>query len=149
MSAWELLAVLVLVAAGAELVRGKSLVVAVDNQGSISIFRKGWCTSCMLCTTIALALSEVAASLDCKLEVVKVRRCSTREAEAADAISKAGWRRFKPWARHGARDSIQVGGGSNGGPHTRGEDPQGAGNQEEHPGSPQELLPSRGAHEGK
>ena len=95
MSAWELLAVLVLVAAGAELVRGKSLVVAVDNQGSVSIFRKGWCTSCMLCTTIALALSEVAASLDCKLEVVKVRRCSTREAEAADAISKADWRRFK------------------------------------------------------
>ena len=104
MSAWELLAVLVLVSAGAELVRGNSLVVPVDNQGSVSIYQKGWCTSCMLSTTIAVALSEVAASLDCKLEVVKVRRCSTREAEAADAISKADWRRHRrlmPQSNHG------------------------------------------------
>ena len=95
LSAWELLGPLVLISAGVEHVRGKSLVVPVDNQGSVSIYAKGWCTSCMLSTTVALALSEVATAIDCRLEVVKVRRCSTRQAEAADAISKADWRRFR------------------------------------------------------
>jgi hypothetical protein len=95
MSAWELLGPLALITAGVELVRGRSLVIPVDNQGSVTIYQKGWCTSCMLCTTLALALSEVAASIDCKLEIVKIRRCSNKEAEAADAISKADWGRFR------------------------------------------------------
>ena len=49
----------------------------------------------MLCTTVALAISEVAAGINCKLELVKIRRCSTEPAEAADAISKADWNRFR------------------------------------------------------
>ena len=53
----------------------------------------------MLCTTLALAISEVAAAINCRLEIVKVMRCSTVGAEAADAISKADFiklRRLKP-----------------------------------------------------
>ena len=58
----------------------------------------------MLCTTLALAISEVAASINCKLEVVKITRCSTDLAEAADAISKADFprmRRLMPGATPG------------------------------------------------
>ena len=89
MSAWELLGPLLVLTAGVELVRNRSLIVMVDNSGSVAIYKKGWCTSCMLCTTLALAISEVSAAINCRLEIVKVMRCSTVGAEAADAISKA------------------------------------------------------------
>ena len=48
-----------------------------------------------MATTLALAISEVAASIDCKLEIVKIRRCSNVPASAADAISKREWARFR------------------------------------------------------
>ena len=95
MSALELVGPLMVLTAGVELVRGKALVIPVDNQGSVSIYRKGWCSSCSLATTLALAISEVAASIDCRLEVVKIRRCSNAEALAADAVSKADWTLFR------------------------------------------------------
>ena len=95
MSALELVGPLTVLTAGVELVRGRDLVIPVDNQGSVSIFRKGWCSGCSLATTLALAISEVAASIDCRLEIVKIRRCSNIEASAADAVSKADWLRFR------------------------------------------------------
>jgi hypothetical protein len=95
MSAWELLGPLLLLTAGVELVRDRSLVIPVDNQGSVAIFQKGWCCSCQLCTTLALAISEVSASINCKLEIVKIRRCSNVASQAADSISKANWSRFR------------------------------------------------------
>lgn len=49
----------------------------------------------MLCTTLTLAISEVAASINCKLEIVKITRCSNELAEAADAISKAEFQRMR------------------------------------------------------
>jgi hypothetical protein len=99
MSAWELLGPLLLLTAGARLIRGKCLIVRVDNAGSVAIYKKGWCTSCMLCTTLVLAISEVAAALGCRLEIRKVTRCSTEGSRAADAISKGDFikfRRIKP-----------------------------------------------------
>ena len=51
----------------------------------------------MLSTTVALAISEVAASIDCRLEIVKIRRCSNDQARAADAISKMDMQRFRWW----------------------------------------------------
>ena len=99
MSAWELVGPLMVLTAGRDLVRNRSLIIQVDNAGSVAIYQKGWCTSCMLCTTLALAISEVAAAINCRLEIKKVMRCSTLGAEAADAISKADFlklRRLKP-----------------------------------------------------
>ena len=49
----------------------------------------------MLCTTLALAIQEVAESINCELEIAKIKRCSNVQASAADAISKAEWRRFR------------------------------------------------------
>ena len=95
MSAWELLGPLLVLAAGKDLVMNKSLIIQVDNAGSVAIYEKGWCTSCMLCTTVALAISELAAALNCRLEIRKVMRCSTAGAEAADAVSKADFLRLR------------------------------------------------------
>ena len=49
----------------------------------------------MLCTTLALAISEVAVSINCQLEIRKVTQCSTVGAEAADAVSKGDFVRFR------------------------------------------------------
>ena len=95
MLAWELVGPLMVLTAGMELVKNKGLIVMVDNSGSVAIYKKGWCTSCMLCTTLALAISEVAVSINCKLEIRKVTRCSTVGAEAADAVSKGDFLRFR------------------------------------------------------
>lgn len=95
MSAWELVGPLLVLTAGVELVRNRGLIIPVDNSGSVAIFKKGWCTSCMLCTTLVCAISEVAASINCNLEIVKIRRCSTVLADAADAVSKAEFHRMR------------------------------------------------------
>ena len=108
MSAWELLGPLLLLTAGREHVRNRALIIPVDNAGSVAIYRKGWCTSCMLCTTLALAISEVATSLNCNLEIVKIRRCSNRAARAADALSKADWNRFRGLRPHANPMSAKV-----------------------------------------
>ena len=44
MSAWELLGPLLVLTAGVEMVKNRSLIVPVDNAGSVAIYRKGWCT---------------------------------------------------------------------------------------------------------
>ena len=95
MSLLEMLGALLVLTAGMDIVRNKNLIVPVDNAGTVAIYNKGWCTSCMLCTTVALAISEVAASINCKLEIIKIKRCSTELAEAADAISKADFNRMR------------------------------------------------------
>ena len=95
MSAWELVGPLLVLTAGVERVRDQSLVVPVDNDGSVKIFQKGWCTSCVLCSTLVLAISEVAAAINCKIEIVQITRCSNTMASAADAISKGDIRKLR------------------------------------------------------
>jgi hypothetical protein len=94
MSAWELVGPLLVLTAGVELVRNHKLIIPVDNIGSVLIYRKGWCTSCMLCTTLTLAISEVAASINCDLKIGKITSCFNNLVEAADAILKADFRRM-------------------------------------------------------
>ena len=94
MTSWFLGPLLVL-SAGVEIVKNRSLIIPVDNYGSVVIYKKGWCSSCQLCSTLALAISEVATSINCQLEIVKIRRCANDAAEACDAISKADWNRFR------------------------------------------------------
>ena len=91
----ELLGPLVGLCGASGIVKCKQVVCWVDNSGSVAIYDKGWFTSCMLCTTLVLAISQVAAALQCQLEVRKITRCSTIQAEAADALSKAAFRTFR------------------------------------------------------
>ena len=55
--------------------------------------------SCDISTTLVSALAVVAANLGCRVEIVKVLRCSTPLASMADALSKADFARFRDLSR--------------------------------------------------
>ena len=95
LSALELVGPLAVVAAAPDLCRGQPVRVWVDNAGSVRIWEKGYSSSCDLCTTIVKAAASVAAALMCRLEVHKIRRCSTPGAVMADALSQGDFRRFR------------------------------------------------------
>ena len=90
----ELMGPLFVVAAGADLCRGKDVRVWVDNAGSVHIYRKGYSTACPRTSTVARAAHVVASGLGCRLYVSKIRRCSTPGAVLADTISKGSLKRF-------------------------------------------------------
>ena len=57
--------------------------------------KKGRAFRCPLMDTLIKATNHVAVALDCRAYVVKVRRCSTVPAKAADALSKSNYKLFK------------------------------------------------------
>ena len=79
----------------ADKVRGKPLKIMVDNAGSVAIWKKGYSTSCELSSTLVRALHEVSVALECRVDVVKVTRCSDVGSEMADALSKAEFTKFE------------------------------------------------------
>jgi len=95
LSALELVGPLAVVAAAPDICRGQPVRVWVDNAGSVRIWEKGYSSSCDICTTIVKAAATVAAALACRLEVHKIRRCSTPGAVMADALSQGDFRRFR------------------------------------------------------
>jgi hypothetical protein len=95
LSALELAGPLVVVAAAHKLCRGQALNVWVDNSGAVEVFRKGYSRNCRLCTTIAKAAATVAAAIGCRMEVLKVTRCSAAGPKMADHLSKAKFREFR------------------------------------------------------
>jgi len=95
LSALELVGPLVIVAAAPSLCRRQPVRVWVDNAGSVRIWEKGYSSRCRLCTTLVKAAATVAAALDCRLEVHKIRRCSSPGAVMADALSQGDFRRFR------------------------------------------------------
>ena len=104
MSAWELLGPLLTVCSAPDRIRNKQVVTMVDNEGAVRMYQKGWTTKCQLCNTIIRAINEIAVGLNVDLFVEKIRRCSNKEAKAADALSKSDFRFFRkliPNARPG------------------------------------------------
>jgi len=95
LSALELAGPLIVVAAAHKLCRGQALNVWVDNSGAVEVFRKGYSRNCRLCTTIAKAAATVAAAIGCRMEVLKVTRCSAAGPIMADHLSKAKFREFR------------------------------------------------------
>jgi hypothetical protein len=89
LSALELVGPLICVAAAADKCRDQPVRIWVDNMGSVKIWKKGYSSSCDLCSTLVTAIATVAAAIGCRLAIDKITRCSTREAEMADALSKA------------------------------------------------------------
>lgn len=94
MSALELVAPLMALVSGQHLWRGGAVRFWVDNAGSVFIWKKGYSSSCPLCTTLVKAMYVVAAGIGCQVDVVKVTRCSTPLADMADALSKGSLQRF-------------------------------------------------------
>ena len=95
LSALELVAPLAILCGAPDKVRGRALRIMVDNAGSVAIWRKGYSTKCELSSTLVRAMFEVSASLECRVEVTKVTRCSDIGSEMADALSKAEFLRFR------------------------------------------------------
>ena len=95
LSALELVGPLVVVAAAADQLRNRRLVIWVDNAGSVAIWRKGYSNKCRLSSTLVAAMAAVAAGLGCQVEVVKITRCSSKGAVLADLVSKARFWEFR------------------------------------------------------
>ena len=79
----------------------------IDNRGSIRIFSKGYDLHCCATDTLIRATWEVATSLNCRVYVKSIRRCSTKAAICADALSKADFVTFnKLMPEHEANPAI-------------------------------------------
>jgi hypothetical protein len=98
LSALELAGPLIVVAAAYDLCWGQTVQVWVDNAGAVEVYRKGYSRNCRLCTTIAKAMATVAAGIGCRLEVLKITRCTGTGAKMADQLSKAHFRSFRETA---------------------------------------------------
>ena len=99
MSALELIGPLLTLSAGYLWCKNKPVRIWVDNAASVFIWQKGYSTSCDLSTTLVLATAKVAAGIGCRVEIVKISRCSTPLASMADSLSKADFARFWSLAR--------------------------------------------------
>jgi hypothetical protein len=94
LSALELVGPLICVSAGRELCRLKPVRIYVDNAGSVSIFKKGYSTTCMLCNTLVGAIARVSAALGSRVSVEKITRCSNTGSQLADFLSKGRFNQF-------------------------------------------------------
>jgi len=95
LSALELIGPLITLVAARQLIRGRALRIWVDNAGSVAIWKKGYSTSCPLSSSIVTTMAAMAASLNVRVEVVKITRCTGTGAVLADALSKADFEKFR------------------------------------------------------
>ena len=94
MSALELVGPLLAITAAAKDLQGGSMRVWVDNAASVFIYNKGYSTSCPYSAALAATTAQVAAFIGCRVEVLKITRCSNPWASMADALSKGAFTRF-------------------------------------------------------
>ena len=90
----ELLGPLFVLCAAAEICRGSTIRVWIDNIGGVKIWQKGYSPTCDLCTVVVRAIAFIASHLQCRVEILKITRCSNRQALMADALSKGDMKRF-------------------------------------------------------
>ena len=74
---------------------GQVIQTNIDNSGTVVLARKGRCLRCPIMDTLIWATNYVTVALRCKAYVVEITRCSTTNAEAADALSKSDFKRFR------------------------------------------------------
>ena len=94
MSALELVGPLLVISGGFSWAKNSPIKIWVDNAAFVFIYKKGYSRSCPLSTTLAIAISTVAAGLGATVEITKILRCSTPLASMADALSKANFPKF-------------------------------------------------------
>ena len=73
-------------------VRNKEATIHCDNAGFAAIFHKHR-SKCDYAYTMAKAINDLSLHLGCKVNVEKIKRCSSLQTEAADALSKGDWAR--------------------------------------------------------
>ena len=75
LSAWELLGPLLTLVCGGNRLTGHQVEVFVDNQGSVTMWAKGWSTVCDICNTILVALHQVS-TVGQRFKIQVVLHCS-------------------------------------------------------------------------
>ena len=91
----ELVGHLLHVTAFPEEVRGRVIRTNIDNSGTVYVAAKGRSNRCQLTDCLLKAINYIAVALSARAFVVKVARCSTVKADAADALSKGDMARFR------------------------------------------------------
>ena len=94
MSVWELVGPLMALVCCPDKCGGRQVVAHVDNAGSVFQYNTGWSNTCHLSNTVIRAIYLVATAINCDFWIVKTPRCSSKETEAADALSKCDFDRF-------------------------------------------------------
>jgi len=95
LSALELVGPLIFMAALPDRFRLQPVRIFVDNAGSVCIWRKGYSNNCPLSSAIVRAIGYVSAGLGCRVELVKITRCSDTGPMLADYLSKAKFTEFR------------------------------------------------------
>ena len=72
------------------LIRNSNAVLYNDNSGFVNAYAKKH-SPCPYLYSVAKAVHDVALGLNCKVRVVKTKRCSGLGERAADALSKGDW----------------------------------------------------------
>jgi hypothetical protein len=94
LSALELVGPLICIASAARKCRSKPVRIWVDDAGSVAIWKKGYSTSCTLCTTLVAAIGRLSAALGATVAIEKITRRSDTGAILADELSKGRMRQF-------------------------------------------------------
>ena len=68
--------------------KGKTLVVKVDNAGTVGVYAKGHCATRPYSTNLVNAISIVSQGMTVYLRVRKIRRCSDKGSILVDTINK-------------------------------------------------------------
>ena len=95
LSALELIGPLIFMATLPDRFRLQPVRIYVDNAGSVCIWRKGYSNNCPLSSAIVRAIGCVSAGLGCRVELVKITRCSDTGPMLADYLSKAKFTEFR------------------------------------------------------
>ena len=109
MSALELIGPLLVLSSGFAWCRNNPVRIWVDNAGSVFIWKKRYSTTCLLSSTLVKTIAAVAASLGCRVDLLKISRCSTPLADMADALSKCAFQRFWDIANVGGFRDLPIG----------------------------------------
>ena len=88
LTALELVGPLAALAVFARECRMRPVKIWVDNAGSVGVWNKGYSNDCKLSSSVVRAISVVAAGLGCKVDILKVTRCSSPGTRMLDLISK-------------------------------------------------------------
>jgi hypothetical protein len=100
LSALELVEPLICIASAAQACRSKPVKIWVDNAGSVAIWKKGYSTSCSLCTTLVAAIGRLGAALGATIGIEKITRRSDTGAIFADELSKGQLQQFRAQTPH-------------------------------------------------
>jgi hypothetical protein len=95
LSALELVGPLICISSATSLCQSRPVRIWVDNSGSVAIWRKGYSSTCPLCTTLVAAIGRVAAAIGASVSIDKITRCDGTGATLADELSKGRLHRFK------------------------------------------------------